>query len=182
MPLSAACNGKDLIVTVTYRNSVSDLLRFNLYTLPRPRGIQLVGVLACVMLGYTALSSVRSVQGPLYARVVAVAVLFLGSLSFVVVVTVLVSFVANIPSLRKAVALDRAITLSNVGVVEESTDGRHETFWPAVRKVCQTRSAALIYFSERCAHVIPRRVFHTAAAAELFYNYAIQRHQGRDAA
>ena len=169
-------------MTVTYRNSLSDLLRFDLYTLPRLRAIQLMGVLASGMFGYIAFSSVRTVQGPLYAKAIAGAVLFLGSLGFVLVGTTVVSLVGSIPSLRKAVATERTVTLSDASVLEESAQCRQETSWPGIQKVCQTRHAVLIYFSERCAHVIPKRVFHTADMADQFFRYALQRHGVKDAA
>jgi hypothetical protein len=182
MPLMAASDAKEFSMKVKYRNSLADLLRFNIYTFPRVRGIQLMAGLVVVILGYTALFSTRGLEGPLFAKVVAGVVLFLGSIFFVLAGTTVVSLLASVPSLRKAVATERTVTLSDASVVEESAQCRHETSWPGVHKVCQTRHAVLIYFSDRCAHVIPKRVFDSRDTAEQFYRYAAQRYRVRDAA
>ena len=67
------------------------------------------------------------------------------------------------------------LVLNDGGVVETTAVNESRTSWTGVDRVEQNDGYIFIYVSAATAHVVPKRVFATAAQAEEFYREAARR-------
>ncbi len=162
-------------MTVTYRNSVADYLWFNLYTLPRLRSTHILLAFMTLMLGYTWFSSLRRLDASWLMKGFVFVFLLSVTIVAITVFTLLVYLVSSLAKLKRVAQTERTVTLSDVGVTEVSAQCRHETTWAGVQRVVRSRGVIMIYFTDRCAYLVPRRAFGAADAEEQFYRFAATR-------
>jgi len=129
-----------------------------------------------LMLGYTWYSSLRRLDASWLMKGIVFVFLLSATILAIVVFTLLLYLVASLPKLKRVTQTERTVTLSEVGVTEVSSHCRHETKWAGIQKLVRSRGVIMIYFTDRCAYLIPRRAFGAADAEEQFYRYATARH------
>ncbi|MEO8192408.1 MAG: YcxB family protein [Gemmatimonadales bacterium] len=72
-----------------------------------------------------------------------------------------------------------ALELDDTGLVESTVVGQSRTSWAGVNRVEQNEKYIYIYTSPVGAHIIPKRAFTTADAADGFYRTASERAANR---
>lgn len=162
-------------MTVRYRNSISDLLWFNAYTIPRLRGMQIVFLLIILVLGYLFASTLRPMPVPVPTKYAWFTLLMIGALLFVAVTTVLFSLVSGFPRYGRTVREEHTVSLTGEGIVEQGIYSRHTVAWAGVRRVRRTRRAVLIYLTDTAAHIVPRRAFANGDEFDRFFRFARER-------
>lgn len=167
-----------LPMTVQYRNSMSDLLWFNAYTIPRIRGMQVITLVIVLVFGYLFASTLRPLRAPVPTKWAVFTVLMIGALLFVAVTTILFTLVSSYPRYGRTVREEHTISLTENGIVEEGIHSRHTIAWAGVLRVRRTPRAVLIYLTETGAHIIPRRAFDNDADFDRFFRLAAKRHAG----
>jgi hypothetical protein len=171
-----------LPMTVRYRNSISDLLWFNAYTIPRLRGMQIIFLLIVLVFGYLFASTLRPMRVPVPTKYAWFTLLMVGALLFVAVTTVLFTLVSSFPRYGRAVSEEHTVSLTGEGIVEQGTHSRHTIAWAGVRRVRRTRRAVLIYLTDTAAHIIPRRAFDSSDDFDRFFRFAVERMRAAGAA
>jgi hypothetical protein len=170
-----ASNPRAQPMTVQYRNTISDLLWFNAYTIPRLRGMQILSLIIVLVFGYLFASTLRPIQAPVPTKWAVFTVLMIGALLFVAVTTILFTLVSSYPRYGRAVREEHTVSLTEEGIVEQGIHSRQTTAWAGVQRVRRTRRAVLIYQSETGAHIIPRRAFDSDADFDRFFRFAHDR-------
>jgi len=158
--------------TISLRYSLGDLLWFNLYTIPRLRTSQVMTAICTLVFAGLGWATVRSLSATLLEKLVVASVVVVAMWLVTLLPTTLVCLAVYLPRLVAATRKERRLTVSATGVIEEDSDCRHETAWRGVQRVVRIRSAVLIYFSDRCAYLVPKRAFRSREEAEAFYRYA----------
>jgi len=162
-------------MTVQYRNSISDLLWFNAYTIPRLRGMQVITLAIVLIFGYLFASTLRPLEAPVPTKWALFTALMIGALLFVSVTTILFTLVSSFPRYGRAVSEEHTVSLTEEGIVELGTHSRHTISWAGVQRVRRTRRAVLIYLSETGAHIIPKRAFDDSSDFDRFFRFAFER-------
>jgi hypothetical protein len=162
-------------MTVQYRNSISDLLWFNAYTIPRMRGMQILSLIIVLVFGYLFASTLRPMQAPVPTKWALFTVLMIGALLFVAVTTVLFTLVSSFPRYGRAIQEEHTVSLTEEGIVEQGAHSRHTIVWAGVLRVRRTRRAVMIFLTETGAHIIPRRAFANDTDFDRFFRFAFDR-------
>ena len=170
----------------TYKIGFWDMVWFNFYQIPRTLTGQIsIGIIA-LALGYVIFSAfgdntdATDTTFPFWINVLSYIILYI-----VVLVAILLAIVALIflvlgftyitsQSQRQQTKKECKLSVSENGVISESSIGRSEIKWSGIVKIRQSRNYILFYFSERAALLIPKRVFVNRADAEKFFNYSYQ--------
>ena len=72
------------------------------------------------------------------------------------------------------------LVLDEEGLTETTAVGQSRTRWAGVDRVEQSDDYIYIYTSPAAAHVVPRRAFSSAEAAEAFYRLSLARRQAAE--
>ena len=157
---------------VRYRNTLGDVLRFNLYTIPRLRGTLVLNGFILLALLWAFLPLVRGLDASLVFKALLLASVLLVVFAAITAVSLLFGILSFIPKLNKGVLTDHRVVLSESGVLEETPLNRTECGWKGIEKVVQTPRYILLYISQFGAHVIPKRAFPSPPSAQEFFEYA----------
>lgn len=141
---------------VQYRMTVSDWAAFNLYHFSRSAVIWAVWA---ALVYFTAKGQLHSTPGlRSFGHVV-----FIGFSAAVTVSVVFVPFLAMVIAIslfsrrRGNILTEHTLQITDEGIVEQTSQTRHETRWPGVQKLGVTPRHLFLYLGPSAAHVIPRR-------------------------
>ena len=160
---------------VRYSNTLGDLVRFNLYHLPR------MGIMQVMFAGLVVLHTCTfgrdiaklNESTPMKVGVFLITfVLFFTALIFLQFLLILFSYR---PSKNKALLTEHVIRVSDEGLVEETALGSTACTWNGVPNVGQNRRYIFLYVQQNMAHIIPKAAFVTPAAASDFVRFVMSR-------
>jgi hypothetical protein len=165
------------MMTVSYRNTPTELLWLQLYYLPRSRLLQVVMLLFLAIMAYRA-SSVFSIPNASLAARIITFVAFMGQqiLLWLLSMGVLFGLVYAMSYFRssKKPPTGSKISASETCLTIESSASRSEYQWSGVHKVVRNSRFILLYVTEVLAYAIPKRAFTSTAEAESFYTFVEQ--------
>ena len=154
---------------IDFRNTLFDLVRFNLYHFPRSRVTQVLLAGALLLFGRDAMR----VDAPLSARIVMFLILAVGLVVACTAIIIVVAVFSYRPKKNKGILSEHHVSLTSEGVVEETPVSTSKWAWSAVPRIARTRSYIYIYVQQNMAHVIPARAFRTDAEAAQFFDSAM---------
>lgn len=163
---------------IEYRNTLIDLVRFNLYHFPRAWSFRLVFALLTIMFG----KDVIALDGSVAFKVVVLSVLVVGMYLFFVVSIGLFATLNYLPKQNKGIFTTHRVTLTDEGVEEETNVGLTKNIWSSIPKVVQSRKYIYVYVQQNMAHVIPKHAFQDTNQAHEFFQRAKSLHQAARAA
>jgi hypothetical protein len=153
---------------VRYTNTLGDLLRFNLYHLPRTGTMQVIlaGVILLHIWTYgpvvARMDEPVSMKVSVFVITLVLSIVFLGFLQFLFVLF------SYRPSRNKGLLTEHVIRLADHGVVEETAFGSTSATWAGIPKVGQNRRYIFVYVQQHSAHIIPKKAFPSATDASSF--------------
>lgn len=80
--------------------------------------------------------------------------------------------VSTLAGANRAMRAERALSLSDDGVLETSPFETRTTRWPGITSVKQNRRFIMLFVTDCAAHVVPKRFFRSRDEAFAFYAYA----------
>jgi hypothetical protein len=97
---------------------------------------------------------------------------------FTRVLTMFVSKLAHLqsftPEKHKSVLCDHTLTLSEVGIHNQTQFGESRIIWSAVYRVVENADYIYLFLTAHSAYIVPKRAFPNDEAAKQFFNTAIQ--------
>ncbi len=170
-------------MTVTYENSFSDIIRFNLFHLPRTLLFWLMNGGIAVYAGWSAFSGLDGSEHSLLARVLTVVIMTSVLMSVVLSLQVVLIILSYRIRSNRSILTEHTVSLSPDGMDEVTPLGRQSSTWPGVLAIRENRRYFFFYTSQHAAHVIPKRAFEEPDAAVAFRDYALSHWQrAREAA
>jgi hypothetical protein len=167
---------------VTYTSTLADLFRFNLYLLPRARGIYIIGAIFILGISYSTVPTLYRSDAIFVVKVVTYLVILLLTSSVVALISLMAFLASYVPRLNKGILTEHTITLSADGFTETTLVNKTESTWAGLVRLGQTRGYIFLFISASAAHVIPKRAFASCEDAVEFYDYAKERFQLHNAA
>jgi len=162
-------------MTVTYKNRLTDLWRFSIYTYPRRRAFLILNGLMILVFSFLLWPSIARAGDGLLLDSLVFATILLLVLAFINFGTILLTLVSYVPKRNRAILTTHMLTLDDSGVTEETPMNLTHTKWSGVLEVRQNRSFIFLYVSEYGAHVIPKRALPLPADAERLFQFAKER-------
>jgi hypothetical protein len=162
---------------VTYTNTFFDLIRFNLYHLPRTVSGQVAAAAFVLLHAWTFGPHIVEMNDHVGMK----AAVFTTTLLFLLGVLLVVQFVFILlsyrPSKNKTFLTQHVVSVSDEGLVEETAYGATSSTWAGVPKVGQNRTYIFVYVQQNMAHVIPKVAFPSASDAVTFFEF-VRSHVG----
>ena len=154
-------------MTISYTNTLIDLVRFNLYHASK-RVLHWVIVVGCALF----LSGTMPSE-PLEVRVVSFFMFAIGGTVLLFGVTALISALSYAPSKNRGVLGEHRLTLTAENLTEETAVSEGTWAWVGVPKVSRNSAYVFIYVQQNMAHIVPVRSFPSRAEADHFYQFVI---------
>jgi hypothetical protein len=166
---------KGEVLEVTYRNDFWDIVWFNFYQTPRARTTQIsfvVMMLALAYLIFSALSDAEySFSDKILTYVIALISIFLG---LIVLGFIILSFMYIVRQFDIRAKQDWKLSVSESGITSETPFKYKETKWSGIEKIHQNSKYVMIYLSDRCAYLIPKRNLAGKVDAQNLVDYSHQ--------
>lgn len=156
------------MMEVRYTNTLGDLLRFNLYHLPRMGTMQVILAGMILLHAWTFGPQVARLDESLSMKVSVFCITLILFIAFLVFLQFLVILFSYRPSKNKGILTEHVIRLADHGVVEETAFGSTTTTWAGIPKVSQNRRYIFVYVEQNMAHIIPKASFPSATDASSF--------------
>ena len=157
---------------VRYRNTLGDVLRFNLYTIPRLRGTLVLNGFILLALLWAFLPLVRGLDASLVFKALLLASVLLVVFAAITAVSLLFGILSFIPKLNKGVLTDHRVVLFGIRRVGGDSLEPHRMRLERHREGGPNPRYILLYISQFGAHVIPKRAFPSPPSAQEFFEYA----------
>jgi len=157
---------------VTYKNSLLDIIRFNLYCIPRMKGIQLLYLFVIPILGYSVWSSVTVTNSGVVTKLIITLIILFFIVILISAFSMIFSMIGLLLSRDKHFSAVKTVSLSSDAVTQATDFGKQVTGWSGVHKVSESGKLIFLFLTHRTAHIIPKGAFDSAEKAEQFCNYA----------
>ena len=157
-------------MTISFQIKYRDLIAFNFYDIYHSlvfRGILILLMAIGAYPNWRAASDVASERTLLY-QIVLFIILELIPILFVYLMSVLTIFIVNLGKMNKTVVTACTFTFDEEVIKTKSVYSYSELRWAAVQKFKQTRTHIFLYIKQHGALVIPKRVFESNDACDLF--------------
>jgi YcxB-like protein len=157
---------------IKFSLSALDVARFSLYRFPRSRaGVIMLGI-ALVAVSYGVLTAVRMTPDGGVVQYIAASIVILTIVLGIYLFVGLGMLVSTLAGANRAMRAERALSLSDDGVLETSPFETRTTRWPGITSVKQNRRFIMLFVTDCAAHVVPKRFFRSRDEASAFYAYA----------
>jgi len=154
---------------VTYKNTVKDILRFNIIrALKNP--VIVGGVLIAIFFGMGSFYK-SALQSGIFFTVMLFLIHILLSLFLIFIIETLLVLILIFPSKNERMLLKRIVTLTEESVISELVGVTVEYKWETLYKIEKTKHFLIFYASRTTAFLIPIRVFDDQKHFEEFYNF-----------
>lgn len=160
---------------VQYVNTLRDLVRFNVYHLPRMGVMQLLMAGLVAMHAWTFVPLVSELPDPPAAKAFVFISTLIIMLACAVLLQLLFILLSYRPSRNRAILTEHTLQVTETGLVEKTKFNESTFAWTGIPKVAQNRSYIFVYVQQNMAHIIPKRAFATPAEAEHFFQSARNR-------
>jgi hypothetical protein len=148
--------------------SLADLLWLQSYTYRRSPLIVGFSLLFTLYVVYRIYSAGSPASSPLvrWAATLVVSAIVIGVWLVLVGIFIVVAMVSRA---NRTLLTEHVVTLTDAGLIEETSFQRTEQKWAGIVRLARTRRHIFAYVSQYAAHVIPRRAFSDAGAWDQFY-------------
>lgn len=155
---------------IRYKNTFSDLIKFNLYHHPRILSLQAITIFFLVVFLWETYRYWQKTDSPILALIISWLIVSIFWAFLVGIMMFVGIMLTNLPKLNKSFLTEHTLIVSDSGLVDETSFNRTEQKWSGVIKVSQNRHYIFIYTAQHAAHVVPKRAFVDVGRAESFYN------------
>ena len=160
---------------VKYRNTLADLIRFNVYVQVRQRVLQILCALLSLGLVYTLWPTIGQSDTGLAIKIVILLALLVIILSIFGVIAFLFTILSVFLSRSRHILGEHTVALNENGIVETTSLGRHETTWQGVHRIVETGTLVMLFITPLSAHLIPRHAFDNPSDLDRFVSYVKER-------
>ena len=159
---------------IIYENTFKDLIKFNLFHLPRMRVQQVSWLVTIVALTALLWTIIDSASISFIAKIVFLMIVDSIVLGLLAAITFLSIVFAYAPGKNKGILTQHHLKLLSTGLVEETSVNTTTHSWAGIVDICQNRDYIFIYITQHAAHVIPKKAFKSREEATDFFHYAYQ--------
>jgi hypothetical protein len=167
--------------TVSFKLTPIDMLRGNLYALPRSLAMQLLAALIVIASAWQMYRAVQDLDSALLVKILTFIILevrYLFVIGLVLAILLpLAILVMNLPSQNRTIMSEQQVIVSPDNFVTVTRYYRTECQWAAIEKLGQDRNLIYIYLSQSAACIIPKRVFQSKTEADQFFAFLADRRQ-----
>jgi hypothetical protein len=159
---------------IRYENTFKDMIKFNLFHLPRMRVQQVSWLITIVAIAALLWTIIDSVEILFIAKIIFLVIAESIILAFLAAITFLTIIFAYIPGKNKGILTEHHLKILDTGLVEETSMNTTSHSWAGIVDICQNRDYIFIYVTQHAAHVIPKKAFKSRDEATNFFQYACQ--------
>ena len=164
-------------ITVRYRNSFPELIKFNLFHVSRTVVFWLANCGGGIVIGWTLASGVKGLGHSMEVKVVYVTFMTLAVMALLLLLQLAYLCLSYSMHANRGFLTEHTVTLTAEGVREITPLGKQFLSWQGMAAVRENRRYIFIYVSQHVAYVIPKLAFRKPDAAMAFKKHARDRWQ-----